>query len=85
MEDHVVEAVVAVHQRGLIRGGDVGGQPDEEILHRLDGLGLGGAVLLAPAPDLAREVVAGLAVVRKARRRQSPACAARTSTWFISS
>ena len=40
VEDHVVDAVVPVHERGLVPGRDVGGQPRQELLHRLDVLGL---------------------------------------------
>jgi hypothetical protein len=50
----------------------------------LDGLGDGGLELLAPAADLALEVVAGLAVVGQPGRATSTWCKA-AMTRFISS
>jgi len=66
MEDQVVHAVVAVHDARLLARRDVLRQPGDEVVHRLDLLGLGGPVLLGPAPDLTREIVARLAVVGQA-------------------
>jgi hypothetical protein len=64
--DHVVEAIVAVHQHGLVVLRQVGGQPFEQLVHRLDGLGFRRLVLLAPARDLARDVAARPAEVGQA-------------------
>src|SRR5690606_15071904 len=36
MEDDVVEAVVAMHNGGLVASRDVAGQPGDEVVHRLD-------------------------------------------------
>lgn len=76
MEHHVVQAVVAMDDRnlGLVARArrHMGGKPVDQALHGLDRLrqfagAIGrGLVLLAPAADLALEVVAGLAVVREA-------------------
>ena len=68
MEDHIVQAVVAVHDAGLVLRRDVLRQPFDQLLHRLDLLGLRGAVLLGPAADLALQIVARLAVVAQADR-----------------
>ena len=68
MEDHVVEPVVAMHQHRLVIGRQMGGQPVEQTVHRLDLLGLRRLVLLAPARDLARHVAAGTAEIRQAER-----------------
>ena len=84
MEDQVVEAVVAVHDRRLVARRDGAGQPRDQPVHRLDLLGLGRAVLLRPAVDLAREVVAGLAEVVEADRLVVDAVQ-RAITRFISS
>ena len=46
MEDHVVEAVVAVHDRRLVAGRDARRQPLDQALDRLDRLGLGGRYCL---------------------------------------
>ena len=43
-------------------------QPLDQLLDLLDVLGLGGAILLGPAIDLAREIIAGLAELAKADR-----------------
>ncbi len=68
VEDQVVEPVVAVHDAGdlfrLVR--HVLRQPVDQAVHGRDRLGLRQFVLLAPALDLAREVVARLAVVGQA-------------------
>ena len=49
-------------------GGQVVGQPRDQPVHLRDGLGDGRLVLLAPALDLAAEVVARAAEVRQAHR-----------------
>src|SRR5439155_1219420 len=59
VNDDVAEPEVAVHERGLVPGRDVLGHPRDQALHRVDLLRLGGAVLLGPPVDLAREVVPG--------------------------
>ena len=69
VEDDVVDAVVAVHDGGFIAVRDVRGQPLDQPLHRVDRFGSGGAVLARPAVDLARQVVAGAAVVGQAHGR----------------
>ncbi len=66
MEHRVVEAVVAVHDGGFVGGRNILRQPGDHVVHRLDLHGLRGDVLLAPAPDLALDVAAGLAEIRKA-------------------
>ncbi len=70
VEHQVVEPVVAMHDadHGLVAslGGDVRRQPCHQLVHLGDRLGDGGHVLLAPAADLALEIVAGLAVAGKA-------------------
>jgi hypothetical protein len=63
MEDQVVHAEVPVDDRGLVSRGNVLRQPFDQPVHRLDALGLRAAVLLAPAPDLARKVVPRLAEI----------------------
>ena len=63
MEDQVVEPVVTVHECCRVAGRNVQRQPLDQALHRVDVLGLGSAVLRAPAADLAGEEVAGFAVV----------------------
>ena len=57
MDDDVPEPIVAVHERHVVPGGNVLGHPRDQPLHRLDPLRLGGAVLLGPAMDLAREII----------------------------
>ena len=62
-QDHVVEPVVAMHEPHRPAGGRCARQPFDQALHLVDLLGLGGAVLLRPALDLARHVVLAAAVV----------------------
>src|SRR5262245_30977025 len=57
MEDHVVEAVVAVNDRDALLRRHCLGQPFGELLEFRDVLGFGGAVLLGPAVDLAGEII----------------------------
>ena len=57
MDDDVPQPVVAVHERHVVPGGNVLGHPRDQPFHRLDPLRLGGAVLLGPAMDLAREII----------------------------
>ena len=67
VEDEVVEAEVAVHDADLRfvagAGRNVLRQPFDQPVHFLDRLGDRRQVLLAPAADLALEIVARLAVV----------------------
>src|ERR1035437_471187 len=67
MENQIVEAVIAVHDGGFVSGGNVVRQPGDEIVHGLYFFRFGRLVLLAPAPDLAREIIAGLAVIEIGR------------------
>ena len=67
MHDDIAQAEIAVDDRGLIVGGNVLGQPDEQMFHGLDALGLRGAILLGPAVDLSREVAPRPAEVRQAQ------------------
>ena len=68
MHDEVARAEVAVDERGGVVARQVRGQPLDQPLHRLEPLGLRGAVLRGPAVDLPAEVIAGLAVVAEADR-----------------
>ena len=69
VEHHVLGPVVAVRDGGGLVGRHALRQLGDQALHRLDVAGLGAAVLLGPAVDLAGEVVAGAAVVAKPDRR----------------
>src|SRR3546814_5230679 len=61
VEHQVVDAVVAVHQANLaVVGRQMLRQPVDQRIHGGYRFGLGVAVLLAPAGDLPREIVAGL-------------------------
>ncbi len=42
------------------------GQEGDQAVHGRDGFDLRGPVLFGPAPDLTREIVSGLAIVRQA-------------------
>ena len=70
MKHEVVEPVVAVHDAGqavvpgAVRKG--AGQPVHETVHLGNRRGDGGLVLLAPAPNLPLDVVAGFAVAGQA-------------------
>ena len=69
MKDHVVATKIAVNDAGFIAFGDRGGQPCHQRVH----VGIAARqfvleVLLRPAPDLARKIVAGTTVVAKADR-----------------
>ena len=68
VEDHVVDAPVAVNQRdpAVVRR-DFVGKPGDEALHVLDPFRFAGPVLIGPALVLASVVAAGLAVIREAR------------------
>jgi hypothetical protein len=66
VQDHVVQAIVAMDDRGHVVGRTGGRQEGDQPVHVLDRTGLGGLVLLGPAVDLAGEVVARLAVVGQA-------------------
>ena len=69
VEDHVVDAPVAMHQRdATVVGRDMRPEPGDETLHVLDPVRLACAILLGPALHLAGEVAAGLAEVGQARR-----------------
>ena len=63
MENHVVETVVAVDDRGAHLRRHGFRQPLGELLEFRNVLGFRGAVLLGPAIDLAREIIAGLAEI----------------------
>lgn len=56
MKDHVVETIVAMDQHRFVVRRQVGGQPIEQAVHRLDLLGFGCFVLLAPTRDLAGHI-----------------------------
>ena len=77
MEDQVVEAVVAVHDRGLVARRDVLRQPRDQLVHRLDLLGLGGLVLLAPARRSGARSSCPACRNRRGRSPRSRRCAAR--------
>ena len=77
IEDHVVQAEVAVNQRGSFAGRDVLRQPFDQPIHRVDVFGRRGLVLAAPAIDLPGEVVAGPAIVGETDRGEVDADAAR--------
>ena len=70
MEHHIVQPVVAVHQahRTVIRR-HIGGQPLQQRFHGRYVLCFRGAVLLAPAIDLAFEIIARATVVAEAHGR----------------
>ena len=80
VEHQVVQAEVAMHDGHAVlvpcARGHVGGQPGHELVHFRDGLRDRGQVLLAPAADLALEVVAGLAVAGKTRSANFTVCSA---------
>ena len=59
-----------MHQRRAVVGGHVLRQPAHQCVHGRQRVGAGRDVLLAPTLDLARKVVAGLAVVAETRRRK---------------
>ena len=61
MQHHIVEAIVAMHDRGLVARRDVLRQPFDQLFHLRNVLGLGRLVLFRPAMDLAGHVVAFLA------------------------
>ncbi len=67
VEDQVVEPIVAVHDRHARVAPGFGAQmlrqPIDQPAHRIDRLGFRREILLAPARDLAREIVARLAVI----------------------
>ncbi len=81
MEDQVVEPVVAVDDRACApsSAGMCCRQPVDQPVHRVDVLGLRRLVLLAPAADLAREIVARLAEVLEPDRAIVDRCGARRS------
>src|SRR5258708_19958767 len=63
MEDHIVQAIVAVDDRNALLRRHGFRQPLGEFFEFGNVLRLGGAVLLGPAIDLAREIIAGLAEI----------------------
>ncbi len=65
VEDHVVETIVAVHDRDALLRRNGFRQPFGELLEFRDMLGLGCAILLGPAVDLAGKIIAGPAEIRK--------------------
>ena len=71
VEQHVVDAVIAMHQRALaILGGDVGIQPSNQFFHRRDVIGFRRPVLFGPAVDLAAVIITFGAIIRQARSVQ---------------
>ena len=67
MENHIVEPVVAVDDRhAAVVSRRIAGEPGDEIVHRGNRLGFGGAVLVGPALELALEIGAGAAEVGQA-------------------
>ena len=68
-EDHVVDAPVSVHQRdpAVVRR-RVGAEPVDQAIHVDDLARLAGAILLGPALQLPREIIAGFTVVGETRR-----------------
>ena len=72
--DQIVEPVVAVHQPQRAGRRNVLGQPFDQPLHGVDRFGLGRAVLLRPAVDLARDIVLAAAEVAKTDRAGSKLC-----------
>ena len=68
MEDHIVEAIVAVDDRNALLFRHRLRQPLGELFEFRNVLGLGGAVLLGPAIDLPRKIIAGLAEIAEADR-----------------
>ena len=69
IHDAVADPVIAVYDTGLVGLGNVGGQPLHERLHGGDSIGLRGLVLLGPARNLARIVVARAAETLEAQRQ----------------
>ena len=69
MEDHVVDAIVAMDDRGLVACRHMPRQPSDQRVHRGDPVGWSRLVLLRPAGDLALDVLSGLAEIGEADRR----------------
>src|SRR5690606_33378517 len=68
-EDHVVEAVVAMDQRDAAVVLDLLFlKPGDQLVHVVDDMGFGRAVLAGPARELAGKVAAGLAEVAESDR-----------------
>ena len=68
VDDGVAQAEVAVDDGRLVVRRNILGQPRHQLLHLLDTLRLGRAVLLGPALELPREVAARPAEVLEAER-----------------
>ena len=66
MEDEVIEPVIAVNDGSFLTGRDMLWQPFDEFVHRIYFFCFRSAVLLAPARNLALEIITRLAVVGKA-------------------
>ena len=67
VHDQIARPVVAVDDGCLVVVGDVVGEPREQAVHFRDLVGARRLVLAAPTADLARDVVAFLAVVAEAQ------------------
>ena len=64
VENHVVDAPIAMHQRdAAVVGGNIGAKPGDQRVHVRIGRRRAGSVLLAPARELPGEVIARLAEV----------------------
>ncbi len=61
MEDHVIEAIVAMYDAGFVAGRNILRQPFDQGVHRRDFFSFRRLVLLGPAIDLAAEIIARLA------------------------
>src|SRR6185312_10609058 len=66
VKDHVIEAIVAMHDRDALLLRQRPRQPLDQLLDFRNVLGLRGAVLLGPAVDLAREIISGAAEISEA-------------------
>ena len=67
VHDHVVHAVVAVHQRSFVVPRHIGGQPSIQAIHVGNGFRLGYPIGFPPARELAREVIGRLAKIGEAK------------------
>jgi hypothetical protein len=66
MENHVVEAIVAVDDRCFVAARQVRRQPFDQPIQFGDALGFRREILLRPAADLTLDVIAGLSVIAEA-------------------
>ncbi len=68
-EDHVVQPIVAMHQRDTaVIGRHMRLQPGDQPVHVGDRAGFRGAVLAGPAGELAFEIIAGFAEIAEPDR-----------------